>query len=202
MRGRLGAVAVVVALAAIAFAISAATQSKRPNIHMAAAAIPVALGAQKQIQEGTAGDVIRTTRGFYRAVHVASGKVAAGAIVDPSRLTGKFAAKNIPAGQQLTVADFAPVSHVIPITPGGLRRAVVIKPSNQIGGQITAGSRVDVWVAATGQASTRFRAVDRNMLVLAVSTSDGTVTLRAMRNQVGKLVYAAANHRLVVRPHQ
>ena len=89
--------------------------------------------------------------------------------------------------------------------PGGSsQRAVVIKPASvtQIGRQITAGSHVDVWVATTGHGSNKLRTLDRHMEVLGTSPSAGRVTLRATLQQAGKLVYASANDRLVVRLHR
>lgn len=84
------------------------------------------------------------------------------------------------------------------------QRAVVVTPTptRQIGGHITGGKYVDVWVATTSHGSRTLRKLDRNMQVLATDVSGGTITLRATPQQVGRLIYASANDRLVVRPHR
>lgn len=194
MSGQLRAVAVVVAVAAIVFV-------GYRHEHRAGGPVMAVLAANRPIQEGTSGDVIRSATGFYTVVSVRTSQIDAGAIVDASVLSGKLAVKDIPAGQQLTTADFAPAtSH--PSFPGGAGRAVVIKPSKEISGQVSAGTYVDVSVATATHGSNALRRLYRNLEVLAVSTSDGTVTLRATARQAGMLIYASANDRLVVRLHR
>src|ERR1700747_2658607 len=75
------------------------------NSHNGNAAISV-LVAQRLIQKGTPGDVIRTTSGLYQLSSVPKGSVEPGAIVDPATLAGKVATTDISPGQQLTAADF------------------------------------------------------------------------------------------------
>src|SRR5947209_11848633 len=66
------------------------------------------LVAQKVIQQGTPGDVIRTTAGYYKLTGIAEKQVETGAIVNPATLAGKVALTDISGGQQLTAADFGP----------------------------------------------------------------------------------------------
>src|ERR1043165_1341272 len=70
------------------------------------------LVAQKLIQKGTSGDVIRTSAGYYKLVPIAQKEVKAGAIEDPASLAGKVALTDIAGSQQLTAADFGPASGV------------------------------------------------------------------------------------------
>lgn len=158
--------------------------------------------AKRPIQKGTSGDLIRTSSRFYKVAGFASSQVRAGAITDTSTLTGKVAVKDIPAGQPLTLDDFA-ASHAIPISPGDLR-AVVVKSSNEIDSRIAVGSKIDVWVANNRHGSNPLRSLYRKMNVLAVDTTSGTVTLRATATQAAMLVYVSGktNDRLVVRAHQ
>lgn len=106
MSGRFRAIVVVIAVAAIAFGVYRNQQHHDRNA--IGGPIPV-LVANRPIQKGTAGDVIRSTAGFYRVVNVRTSQIEAGAIVDPSTLVGKVAAKDVPVGQQLTAADFDPL---------------------------------------------------------------------------------------------
>jgi Flp pilus assembly protein CpaB len=177
------------------------------NSHNGSAAISV-LVAQKLIEEGTPGDVLRTTSGYYEPTSIAKGQVKTGAIVDPATLSGKVVtvADGISPGQQLTAADFGPATSSVINQLGRNQRAVVIPLGSpqQVGGQIAAGSHVDVWTLLTAQTNGVSKPVARelfqNMYVLGVN--GGNVTLRATPTQAGTLIYASQNSQpwLVLRP--
>jgi Flp pilus assembly protein CpaB len=178
------------------------------NSHSGNAAISV-LVAQKLIQNGTPGDVVRTTSGLYAATSIPKGQVQTGAIVDPATLEGQVATTDISPGQQLTAADFGPTTTNSVINQlGPDQRAVVVTLGSpeQVGGQIAAGSHVDVWVSGTNQsarngANTQTVALlYQNMDVLGVS--GGNTTFRATPVQAGRLIWASqnANIYLVLRP--
>jgi len=175
------------------------------NSHSGNAAVSV-LVARKLIQGGTPGDVIRTTSGLYQPTSIAKGQVETGAIVDPATLEGKVATADISPGQQLTEADFGPATNSVTNQLGRDQRAVVISLGSpqQVGGQITAGSHVDVWTLLTAQTNGVSKPVARelfqNMYVLGVS--GGNVTFRATPAQAGTLIYASQNSQpwLVLRP--
>jgi Flp pilus assembly protein CpaB len=176
------------------------------NSHSGNATISV-LVAQKLIQKDTPGDVIRTTSGYYRPTSIAKGQVETGAIVDPATLSGEVALTDISPGQQLTAADFGPTTTSSVINQLGRgQRAVVIPLGSpqQVGGQISAGSHVDVWTLLTAQTNGVSKPVARelfqNMYVLGVN--GGNVTLRATPAQAGTLIYASQNSQpwLVLRP--
>jgi Flp pilus assembly protein CpaB len=177
------------------------------NSHKGGAAISV-LVAQKLIEAGTPGDVIRTTSGFYRATGYAKSQVESGAIVDPATLKGLVATTDISPGQQLRASDFGPATNTVIDHLGRGQRAVVVTLGSpeQVGGQIAAGSHVDVWVSGTNQsarngANTQSVAeLYQDMYVLGVS--GGNVTFRATPTQAGKLIWASQNSHiwLVLRP--
>ena len=155
------------------------------------------LVAAKLIQKGTPGDVIRTTSGLYQLRDIPKKQVDSGAIVNPAALAGKVALTDISFGQQLTAADFGNTSGIT----GGIGkndRAVVIPLGSPqaVGGQITAGSHVDVWVTSSAQGSTGVsrpiaKLLFQDMSVLAVS--GGNVTLEATPTQSGELIFASTN---------
>ncbi len=124
------------------------------------------LVAQRLIQKGTPGDVIRTTAGLYRSTGIPKGQVETGAIVSPATLAGKVALTDISPGQQLTAADFGPATGSVATKLDRNQRAVVVSLGSpqQVGGQIaaaatsTSGSRSRAR-AVTVQSSHRARAV-------------------------------------------
>jgi Flp pilus assembly protein CpaB len=116
------------------------------------------------------------------------------------------ATTDISPGQQLTAADFGPATGSVINQLGPNERAVVISLGSpqQVGGQIAAGSHVDVWTLLTAQSNGVSRPVARelfqNMYVLGVN--GGNVTMRATPTQAGTLIYASQNSQpwLVLRP--
>jgi Flp pilus assembly protein CpaB len=150
-------------------------------------AIPV-LVAKSLIQKGTSGDVVGST-GLYVKTNLPKSQVKTGAFVDPSTLAGKVALTDIYPNQQLTAADFGISTTPLLGKVDRNQRAVVVPLGSpqQVGGQIAAGSHVDVWVAFNGINRELFQ----NMYVLAVS--GGNVTFRATPQQAGVLIFASAN---------
>ena len=164
------------------------------------------LVASKVILKGTPGDVIRTTSGLYQLTDIPKKQVDSGAIVNPAALAGKVALTDIGFGQQLTAADFG---NATGLASGFGRndRGVVIPLGSpqQVGGQISAGSHVDVWVTSTAQGAggvTRpiAKLLFQDMRVLGVS--GGNVTLEATPTESGELIFASTNDNiwLALRP--
>ena len=164
------------------------------------------LVANSLIQKGTSGDVVARS-GLYESSSIPKSQVEKGAIVDPATLTGTVALADINPRQQLTAADFGPATGLpYVLTPN--ERAVVIDLGSPqaVGGQIGAGSHVDVWVTTSGQSSGGVNRpiahlLFQDMYVLGYSGSN--VTLRAETpTQAGTLIYAAQNAQpwLVLRP--
>jgi Flp pilus assembly protein CpaB len=196
----LGVIAAVIAAIALLVYLNHYRNSVKNN----GAAISV-LVAQKLIQANTPGDVIRTNAGYYKTEPLAKSEVQTGAIVDPATLTGKVALTDISPGQQLTAADFGPgVGLATQLNDN--QRAVVVSLGSpqQVGGQISAGSHVDVWAVINGQTngvtSSTVKLLYQDMRVLAVGGDN--VTLRGTPTQVGTLIYASSNAQiwLTLRP--
>jgi Flp pilus assembly protein CpaB len=167
------------------------------------------LVAQKLIQKGTTGDVIRTSSGLYRSTTIAKSQVETGAIVSPATLTGQVALTDISPGQQLTTADFGPAGSSVATELNPNQRAIVVSLGSpqEVGGQIASGSHVDVWVTTTGagaNGTTRpiAKLLFQDMYVLNAGTNGGNVTLRATPTQAGQLIYASSNDQiwLALRP--
>jgi Flp pilus assembly protein CpaB len=158
------------------------------------------LVAQKVIPKGTPGDVIRTTSGLYAATNIPKSSVESGAIVSPATLAGKVALTEVDPNQQLTASDFGTgTTSIAGQIPANMRAVTIsLESPNQVGGQIAAGSPVDVWIAFNGQGTdgvTRpiVRELYQNVKVLAVAGSGGNVTLEANPTQAGTLIFAAQN---------
>lgn len=167
------------------------------------------LVAKKLIQQGMSGNIVGTT-GFYELATKPKSDITAGAFIDPSSLTGKVALTDIYPGQQLTAADFGASTNALTEQLAKTQRAVVVPLDSpgEVGGQITAGDHVDVWVLFSDQTSSgvstpTVREVLQNMFVMNAGTSGGNVTLRATPRQAGQLIYASANAKiwLVLRPN-
>jgi Flp pilus assembly protein CpaB len=156
------------------------------------------LVANKVIQAGTPGDVIRNTSGFYKVESVPEKQVEAKAIVNPASLAGLVATTDISFGQPLTLSDFGPAGTSVANELNTNQRGVVIPLGSpqEVGGQIGLGSHVDVWVTLTAQASNGVtkpvvKLLYQDMYVLGVN--GGNVTLRATPTQAGTLIYASSN---------
>ena len=160
------------------------------------------LVANKLIPQGTPGDVIRTTPGYYITKTIPQSQAENGAITNPATLSGQVvtAKDGISPAQPLTESDFGSGgTGVAGQLPKGDRAVTVsLESPNQVGGQITAGSPVDVWVSFNGSGTngvTRpiVRELYQNVKVLNVASSGGNVTLQATPDQAGTLIFASQN---------
>jgi Flp pilus assembly protein CpaB len=158
------------------------------------------LVAQKLIQKGTPGDVIRQTSGYYTVESIPQKQVESGAIISPASLAGKVALTDISGSQQLTASDFG-ASTGLATQLGKNDRGVVVPLGSpqEVGGQITAGSHVDVWVTSSAQGSNGVtrpiaKLLFQDMRVLSVTA--GNVTLQATPTQSGQLIFASTNDQL------
>jgi pilus assembly protein CpaB len=155
------------------------------------------LVATHYIQQGTSGEAVARTNQYTTAA-IPKGQVEKGAFVDPATLNGKVALSNINPQQQITEADFGPATGSLPEQLTANERAVVVSLGSPqtVGGQITAGSHVDLWVTFSGQSgngSSRpiVKLLYQDMYVLGLNGSN--VTFRATPTQAGALIYAAQN---------
>jgi pilus assembly protein CpaB len=190
----LGVIAAVIA----AIALIVYLEHYRSSVKGGASTLSV-LVAQKLIQSGTSGDVVRTNAGFYKATSIPKSQVETGALVDPASLAGTVALTDISPGQQLTAADFGAGGGVSNQLNANQRAVVIPLGSPQeVGGQIGAGSHVDVWVVLTGTGANGVsqpivKLLYQDMYVLNAGVNGGNVTLRATPTQAGTLIYASTN---------
>ena len=141
--------------------------------------------AKKYIPAGTpeteviAGNLIKSEV-------VPSTQVIAGAISDPSAITGEVASASIAAGQQVTLADFSHTSVTLSSYLTGPYRAVVIQidPVHGLTSYIGVGSTIDVVATGKGGSLQLFN----NVTVLANTTGD--VVLKLTQAQVLALTNA------------
>lgn len=82
--------------------------SRLPAINVCPCPVGDVLVAIERIPKGTPGRVIRTRAGYYKVTSIRRARLLRGAIVDPATLVGKVTVRNVPAGSQLTSADFRP----------------------------------------------------------------------------------------------
>jgi Flp pilus assembly protein CpaB len=167
------------------------------------------LVAKNLIQKGTPGDIVGSTA-LYQVSSIPKDQVKTGALVDPSTLAGKVALVDIYPGQQLTTAEFGVGGNALTQQLAKDQRAVVVPLDSpgEVGGQISAGDRVDVWVGFNGQGANGVsrpivREVLQNMYVMnAAAGGGGNVTVRATPRQAGELIFASQNAKiwLVLRP--
>jgi Flp pilus assembly protein CpaB len=198
----LGVIAAVIAAVALVVYLN----HYRSSVKSGGADVSV-LVAQKLIQKDTPGDVIRTSGGFYKSTSISKDEAETGAILSPATLAGQVALTDISPGQQLTAADFGPAGASVANLLSRNQRAVVVALGSpqEVGGQIGAGSHVDVWVTtsaqgASGVSRTITKLLFQDMYVLG--TSSGNVTLRANPKQAGQIIFASSNDQiwLVLRP--
>ena len=159
------------------------------------------LVAKKTIPQGTSGDILAKSTGFYTVAEIPKDNVLSGAITDSSTLSGLVALADINPNSQLTESQFGPGTGVV-IKLGPNDRAVVVSLGSpqSVGGQIAAGSHVDFWVTTSGQGAGGVsrpiaKLLFQNVLILGVS--GGNVTLKATSpKQAGQMIYASTNDQI------
>ncbi len=164
------------------------------------------LVAKKTIPQGTSGDVLAKSTSFYTVTQLPKNQVLSGAITDSSTLTGQVALTDINPNSQLTAAQFGAASGV-QYQLGLNERAVVVDLGSpqSVGGQIGAGSHVDVWVTSSAQAANGVSKPIAKLLFQDMSVlgfNGANVTLKATPTQSGQLIFASSNDSiwLVLRP--
>jgi Flp pilus assembly protein CpaB len=144
--------------------------------------------AKKFIAAGTPDSLIISAN-LLKTEVVASSQVLAGAISDPSAISGEVASASIAAGQQITLADFSHATVTLSAYLSGDFRAVglTIGAVNGLTSYLTVGSKVDV-VAGSTKDSTSLELFN-NVTVLSVNTT-GFVVLKLTQKQVLELTSA------------
>lgn len=140
------------------------------------------LVADTFIEKGTSGDAIAEAELFRRAT-LPEDEVRAGAITDPSALSGHVVSKEVASGQQLTTAELVPGADPVVGRLQGVQRAlsVPVDPARGNFGQLQPGTHVDVLGSFAGQiaggrATTMVEPLARDILVLQVPGSEGSDT--------------------------
>ncbi len=166
------------------------------------------LVAKKTIPINTSGDILAQSTSFYEVLKLPKDQVKTGAITDSSTLAGKVALTQINPNSQLTADQFGATSGSVQYQLGPNQRAVVVDLGSpqSVGGQIGAGSLVDVWVTSSAQASNGVsqpiaKLLFQNMYVLGINGANVTLRTSTPR-QAGQLIYASSNDViwLVLRP--
>jgi Flp pilus assembly protein CpaB len=159
------------------------------------------LVAKKTIPQGTSGDVLAKSTGFYTVAQIPKDNVLNGAITDSSTLSGKVALADINPSSQLTESQFGEGTGVVQKLGPNERAVVVSLGSPQsVGGQIAAGSNVDFWVTTSGQGAGGVSRPIAKLLfqdVLILGVSGGNITLKATSpKQAGQMIYASTNDQI------
>jgi pilus assembly protein CpaB len=158
------------------------------------------LVAKKTIPQGTSGDVLAKSTGFYTVAQIPKDNVLNGAITDSSTLSGKVALADINPNSQLTESQFGAGTGVVQKLGPNDRAVVVSLGSPQsVGGQIAPGSHVDFWVTTSGQGAGGVsrpiaKLLFQNVLILGVS--GGNITMEATPRQAGQMIYASTNDQI------
>jgi Flp pilus assembly protein CpaB len=188
----------------------------RNSVKTVAAPVTV-LVAKQLIQQGTPGNVVGTSK-WYQTSSIPKGQVQTGALTDPSSLTGRIAAKDIYAGQQITTGDFVAAGHqILTKLPANMRAiAVPVDAAHGIIGQLVPGDHVDVYAALSvdrGSGGTipvvKMLASDALVLQAPAKAAGGVggagnsnIVLRATAPAAAEFAYTADNGKLwiVLRP--
>jgi Flp pilus assembly protein CpaB len=107
--------------------------------------------ASQFIPKGTAASVI-AQQGLLRRTEVTSNQVVAGAVTDPSEISGQVSSTSIAAGQQVTIGDFTHTAVGLGAYLTGSQRAIALQLDAPHGltSYLAAGNDVDISVDHAG----------------------------------------------------
>lgn len=200
-----GAVALGIGAAVIAAILLAVYITHYRSSVDATAAPAVGLVAKNLIPKGTPGSLI-ATRQQYQQQAFTKDTLKAGAITDPSILTGRVATTDIYPGQQLTIDDFtSSAAGALNTKFTGAQRAVTLSMDATRGSlaNVSSGDHVDVYQQLTGPQGTIVKLFRPNVLVLqAPGAAGGNVVFQVPTKDVADFLYAASNTTLsfAIRP--
>lgn len=188
----------------------------RNSVSAAGNPTPV-LVANRLIPKGTSASIM-ASQGFFQLATIPQKHLKPGAVADPATLHGRVAIQDLAPGQQLTVADFSvTVGETLPTRITGTERAISVPVGGVQGlvGHLSAGDRVDVYVAIDGAAGGVSIPVVKLLMpdvyIMAApgapsggigSTPSTAYVLKVDTSQAGRLAYAAEHGRLwlIARP--
>ena len=200
-----GAIAVGVAVAVIAaILLIVYIQKYQSSSDKTAVSVPVLI-AKSLIVKGTPGTTVQT-KGLYQSTSVPPDKVQAGAISDPSLLTGRLAILDIYPGGQLTLNNFtAEASSALNAQIAGKERGVTltIDPVRGSLANVASGDRVDIYTQVTRAGRVVIQLFRPNVTVLqAPGAAGGNVVLQVNTGDAPNVLFASTQTTLyfVIRP--
>jgi len=161
--------------------------------------------AKNLIPKGTAGATVAQKQ-LYQSTSVPEDKVQAGAISDPSALTGRTALADIYPGSQLTLNNFsAEASAALNAQISGRERAISITVDAVKGSManVASGDKVDIYSQLERDGRTVIQLFRSGVDVLsAPGSGGGTVVLKVRSKDAANVLFAANETTLyfVVRP--
>jgi Flp pilus assembly protein CpaB len=163
------------------------------------------LVATKLIAKGTSGELI-AQKNLYEVADVQKDQLKLNAITDPAVLADRTAVADIFPGQQLTQDDFSTeqqTSVAYQLTGRQRAIAVPVDSAHGVGGVVTSGNFVDVYVgAANGQGQLVTLIAPQVYVISAPANGAGNFILRVPTRQAAKFAFASDNTKLwlVLRP--
>lgn len=147
--------------------------------------------AAHNIPQGTS-EATAAAGGLFKSMTVPVNQAVAGAITDPSVITGDAAAVPIVAGQQITAADFTKTSDTISAELTGPQRAVAFSLDSEHGltSFLVPGNTVDIMGLSGGTSTLLLQKVP------VLSNSGGLVVLRLTDRQALLMTAATGSYSL------
>ena len=153
--------------------------------------------ANKYIPQGTPAQSI-AAQGLLRRTQVPAHQAVAGAIGDPSAVTGEVTSTNIAPGQQISVSDFTHTDISVGAYLTGTQRAIAVPldPPHGLTAYVAPGNTVDLMTEANGQTTM----LAQNVSILA--NTNGDVVLRVTDKQALQIAAASDSMKiwLILRP--
>jgi len=200
-----GAIALGVGVAVIAAILLIVYISNyKSSVNSNATGVPVLI-AKSLIPSGTPGATVQS-KSLYQNTTVPRDKLQAGAISDPSELTGRVAIANIYPGSQLTLNNFsAEAASALNQQITGVNRGVSlsIDPVHGSLANIASGDHVDIYTQLTRDGKLVIQLFRADVPVLqAPGAGGGTVVLEVGTADAANVLFAATQTTLyfVVRP--
>ena len=202
--------------AALAGAMLLVYLNRYRNSLRASGAPVTVLVAQHTISKGTPGSLVATNR-LFTATTIRASQLRNGAFSDVSSLSGRVAAQDIYAGEQLTTSNFVAGAETLASALATNQRIVSIPldSAHGLSGELQAGDHVDVYAGfsviplnadgtpiAGGQSRPVLRLIMSDITVVAVGSKSGfgssttNVSLKVNDVQAAKLAFASDNGKL------
>jgi Flp pilus assembly protein CpaB len=201
--GRRGAILIAVVAALLAgVLIYVFVQRYKTSVTPSAPPVTSVIVAKQYIPRGTPFSVVQAANGTER-VSVKTSAAVAGALTDPSQVTGQaVAATNIAPGQELSGADFTVATVSLSQYLSGKYRALQIPldTTHGLSGYVSVGDRIDLATSVGPLAGTKahpgLSILATNVTVLAVPS--GSLVLAVPGKVAQQIAYASDNGKIWV----